>query len=92
MSRIDVFYGRTDNTTGYKEYGCVVVETADDMIQYYDDVYEPRDCSYKVLYEVSGRQLQALIEQEPACEPLHIVGWVTSPLKDRVLAAWKESK
>ena len=51
--RIDVYYGRTDNTTGYKEYSCVVIQTTEHTIEYYDDVYEPRGgCKYKVLYEV----------------------------------------
>ena len=29
MSRIDVFYGRTDGTPGYKVYSCVVVRTTE---------------------------------------------------------------
>ena len=87
--RIDVFYGRTDNTTGYKEYSCVVVQTKEKTIQYYGDVYEPCECRYKVLYEVPMHALERLCAQEPATDYPPSRGWVTGALKEKVLHCWK---
>jgi hypothetical protein len=85
--RIDVYYGRTDNTTGYKEYSCVVVQTAEHTIEYYDDVYDPRGgCKYKVLYEVPMNRMHFLYEEG---EKTPSRGFVPSPLKERVLKYWK---
>jgi hypothetical protein len=63
MSRIDVFYGRTDGTPGYKEYSCVVVRTTETgQLRYYGDLYEPMaGCNYKVLYEVDMNKLSSLL-------------------------------
>lgn len=60
------------------------------MIQYSDDLYEPRNCNYTVLYEIEGYALKNLAQREPACQVPTIVGWVSSPLKDRVLQKWKD--
>lgn len=91
MSRIDVFYGRTDNTRGYKEYSCVVVQTSEtDRLTYYDDLYEPqRGCNYKVLYEVPMSRLGSLCSKAGVETP-HSVDWVKSPLKEVVLEEFKK--
>jgi hypothetical protein len=86
--RIDVFYGRTDNTPGDKEYSCVVVQTSESNIKYYGDVYEPYEgCRYKILYEIPMTQLRTL--RLPDDERLN-TGWVFSPTKERVLQYWKD--
>mmetsp|Transcript_31680 Transcript_31680/g.38814 ORF Transcript_31680/g.38814 Transcript_31680/m.38814 type:complete len:107 (-) Transcript_31680:212-532(-) len=89
-ARIDVYYGRTDNTTGYKEYSCVVMQTAETSIKYYDDIYEPHSgCNYKILCEVPMNELGRLCADAGVAKPC-VVGWVPSPLKERVLRYWKE--
>ena len=88
--QIDVLYGRTDNTTGYKEFSCVVVQTAENTIEYYDDVYEPRgDCKYQVLYEVPMDQMHTLYK---AGEEKPSRGFIPSPLKERVLKYWQDHR
>mmetsp|Transcript_9113 Transcript_9113/g.20594 ORF Transcript_9113/g.20594 Transcript_9113/m.20594 type:complete len:94 (-) Transcript_9113:481-762(-) len=93
MPRIDVFYGRTDNTRGYKEYTCVIVETSETgPLQYYDDLYEPQPgCHYKVLYEVPMSNLSNLYKKA-GVDRVGGVGWIQSPLKEVVLDFWKENK
>ena len=92
MSGIKVLYAKTDNTTGYKEFGCVVLRTTEDEIKYYGDVYEPAEgCRYKVLYEVGDNETMRLVAEEPACEfPQR--GWVSPPLRERVLRVWMKNK
>ena len=93
MPRIDVFYGRTDNTTGYKEYTCVVVDTSESgNLQYFGDLYEPRPgCNYKILFEVPMDSLPSLY-QKAGVARLNTVGWVKSPLKEVVLEYWRNNK
>jgi len=90
MSRIDVFYGRTDNTPGYKEYSCVVVRTSETSnLRYYDDLYEPYEgCNYQILYEVPMSTLSSLCAKAGVAKP-NMVQWIQSPLKDVVLEEWR---
>jgi len=88
--RIDVYYGRTDDTTGYKEYSCVVVQTAEAEINYCGDIYCPQpDCHYEVLREIPMSEFHQLLKKEPQYSRPGI-GWVTSPLKERILRYWKD--
>ena len=77
MTRIDVFYGRTDNTRGYKEYSCVVVQTSETgNLQYYDDLYEPRPgCNYRILYEVPMSNLPSLCSRAGVPTPVVFGGF-----------------
>jgi hypothetical protein len=83
--RLDVFFGRTDNTRGYKQYACVIVSTAAETIQYWDDVYEPRDCEYTVLEAVDSSE----VESKYGIPASSTVGWVAEPLKGRMLARYR---
>lgn len=89
--RIDVFYGRTDGTIGYKEYSAVVVKTTEtEDLHYFDDLYEPRaGCDYEVLFEVDVDNLPMLCRKAGVDKP-NIVGWVESPLKEVVLEHWSD--
>jgi hypothetical protein len=89
--RIDVFYGRTDNTTGHKEYTCVVVDTSETAkLRYYDDLYEPYlDYKYKILFEVPMGEMKSL-ETKAGAKMTCVIGWVQSPLKEVVLQYWKD--
>lgn len=88
--RIDVFYGRTDNTRGYKEFTAVVVSTSETrVLEYYDDLYEPRGCDYKVLFEVPMNYLPTLCARAEVKEP-NGPQWVRSPLKEIILEYWKQ--
>lgn len=91
MSRIDVFYGRTDGTPGYKEYSCVVVRTAETgQLRYYGDLYEPMaGCNYQVLYEVDMNKLHSLCSKA-GLEIPNSPQWIRSPLKDLVLEEWRK--
>jgi hypothetical protein len=82
--RLDVFYGRTDNTMGFKEYACCVVRTAEAQIKYYDDVYEPWDCEYEVLWEVSNYDVKSKF----GFKPPSTVGFVAKELKHVILRAY----
>jgi len=90
MTRIDVFYGRTDNTPGYKEYTCVVVRTAESgNLRYYDDLYEPaQGCNYQILYEVPMSNLPSLCAKAGVNRP-NTPQWIRSPLKDLILQEWR---
>ena len=90
MSRIDVFYGRTDNTPGYKEYSCVVVRTGETgNLKYYGDLYEPaQGCNYEILYELPMSNLPSLCARAGVSKP-NGPQWIQSPLKDLVLQKWK---
>mmetsp|Transcript_26370 Transcript_26370/g.81131 ORF Transcript_26370/g.81131 Transcript_26370/m.81131 type:complete len:292 (+) Transcript_26370:447-1322(+) len=74
VPRLDVFYGRTDNERGNKQYGAVVVFTAAKKIDYYDDVYEPKGKKFKVLCEIGGYELHRVAAQEPVCRVPSTVG------------------
>ena len=91
--RVDVYYARTDNTRGCKEWSCVVVHTRGDRktgLRYYDDVYEPHEsCDYKVLYEVPMYKMDAMLMEMN--ESLNSRQWVSSPIKERVLQFWKDN-
>jgi hypothetical protein len=56
---INVYYGRTDGTPGYKEYGAVIVRVRIDVpdINYYEDIYEVSD-DYEILGVLSDTQLK----------------------------------
>lgn len=90
--RIDVYYGRTDGTIGYKEYSCVVVRTTETgSLSYFDDLYEPHPgCDYKILFEVPPERLASLCRKagvnENSCG-----GWIKEPLKGVILNYWKEN-
>ena len=90
--RIDVYYGRTDGTPGYKEYSCVVVRTTETgSLSYFDDLYEPHPgCDYKILFEVPPESLSSLCKKagvnENSCG-----GWIKEPLKGVILNYWKEN-
>ena len=90
--RIDVYYGRTDDTPGYKEYTAVVVkttETNENNLQYFGDLYEPRpDCDYKILFEVPMSKLPSLCKKARVNEN-SVGGWIKSPLKEVILEYWK---
>lgn len=90
--RIDVYYGRTDNTPGDKEYTCVVVQTSvHGSLQYSDDLYSPaRGCQYKILNAVPMSRLQDLCDQEPKVSRPNSDGFVSSPLNERVLDYCKQ--
>ena len=51
-NRIDVFYGRTEGETGYKEYAAVIVRTNEQDLDYGYDMYEEPRNSYQILKEV----------------------------------------
>ena len=89
MSRVDVFYGRTDNTPGYKEYSCVVVRTAETgNLRYYGDLYEPaQGCNYEILYELPMSNMSSLCARAGVARP-NGPQWIRSPLKDLVLKEW----
>lgn len=90
MTRIDVFYGRTDGTPGYKEYTCVVVRTAETgKLRYHGDLYEPaQGCNYEILYEVPMSNLPSLCARAGVQEP-DGPQWVRPPLKDIILQEWR---
>ena len=90
--QIDVFYGRTDGTPGYKEYTCVVVRTTETVsLLYFDDLYEPHEgCDYKILFEVPMDRMKSLCKKA-GVNNITIVGWVESPLKEVILEYWKEN-
>jgi len=92
VPRLDVFYGRTDNERGCKQYGAVVVFTTAKKIDYYDDVYEPKGEKFKVLCEIGDHELRRLAAQEPVCRVPSSSGWVQPPLRDRVFAAAFQKK
>lgn len=93
-SRIDVFYGRTDNTPGDKEYTCVVVKTSErESLRYNDDLYCPaRGCQYKILNELPMSKLADLCNMAPAVSVPSLVGFVSFPLKERVLEYCKNNE
>ena len=89
--RIDVYYGRTDGTIGYKEYSCVVVRTTETAsLSYFDDLYEPHPgCDYKILFEVPPERLGSLCQKAGVKECGG--GWIKEPLKGVILNYWKEN-
>ncbi|KAL3800692.1 hypothetical protein ACHAWO_013234 [Cyclotella atomus] len=86
--RIDVFYGRTDGTIGYKQYSAVVVETAEvDELRYFNDLYDPLS-KYEILYEVPPGKMPELCKKAGVPEP-NTVGWIKAPLKEVILDYYK---
>lgn len=90
--RIDVYYGRTDGTPGYKEYTAVVVKTTETAsLQYFDDLYEPSPgCDYKIMFEVPPERISYLCQKAGVNEG-SVGGWVQEPLKRVILKYWKEN-
>ena len=87
--RIEVFYGRTDGTPGYKEYTCVVVKTTETAtLKYSVDLYTPSTgCDYKILFEVPPERLGSLCKKAGVNERIfQSIGWIQSVLK-----YWKEN-
>ena len=93
LSRVDVFYGRTDGTPGYKEYTCVVVRTAETVkLRYHDDLYEPmQGCNYQILYEVPMSNMPSLCAQAGVEKP-DCVQWILSPLNEVVIREWHKQE
>jgi hypothetical protein len=81
QKRIDVYYGRTEGETGYKEYGTLIVVTAENDIQYGKDVYEEPFNKYRILKEISDSELLSEYDQK-----VNTKGWITGCLKETILA------
>merc|ERR1719464_1634910 len=102
---IGVYYCRTDDTPGYKEYTCVVLEalkTANGsapMIEYSGTIYDyniakmngdPIPLSYN--YRVKFEVPMNMLDglcEKAGTSLKRMVGWIEGPLKDQVLQYWK---
>lgn len=88
----DVYYGKTDNETGYKEYTCVVIQmcggrkTPDHCPR--EGLYFPNVGSkYKILNEVPMNRLKEVCGNDFP----HVTGFVSSPFRERVLNYCKQN-
>ena len=88
--RVDVFYGRTEGETGYKEYGAVIVLTTEvKNLRYSYDLYDPyHDCKYTILKEIGDDELK--IFTDDGKRPFNTVSWITNPFRRKILNKYKE--